>query len=120
MVMITDLTLKFYTAGGTFLGAIDGQQTFDGTVAGLGSAGYTFKVDDIQQGYVNGLLALGGATTTLALEASISGVSGGAETFLIYNLGAPPVPAVPEPGTYALMLAGLGVMGFLAKRRRKN
>ncbi len=28
------------------------------------------------------------------------------------------VPAVPEPQTYALMLAGLGVMGFLARRRK--
>lgn len=28
------------------------------------------------------------------------------------------VQAVPEPETYALMLAGLGVMGFVARRRR--
>lgn len=27
---------------------------------------------------------------------------------------------VPEPETYAMMLAGLGLIGFLAKRRRRN
>lgn len=29
-----------------------------------------------------------------------------------------PVPSVPEPETYALMLGGLGVVGFIARRRR--
>ncbi|MDZ7590163.1 MAG: FxDxF family PEP-CTERM protein [Rubrivivax sp.] len=28
------------------------------------------------------------------------------------------VPAIPEPGTYAMLLAGLGVVGFMARRRR--
>jgi hypothetical protein len=30
------------------------------------------------------------------------------------------IPAVPEPETYAMMLAGLGLMGFVARRRRAN
>lgn len=32
----------------------------------------------------------------------------------------PPVPGIPEPETYALMLAGLAAMGAVARRRRRN
>jgi hypothetical protein len=31
----------------------------------------------------------------------------------------PVVASVPEPGTYAMMLMGLGVVGFLARRRAR-
>ena len=30
------------------------------------------------------------------------------------------IPAVPEPETYAMMLAGLGLLGFVARRRRQG
>ena len=36
-----------------------------------------------------------------------------------YVGGVPSVTAVPEPESYAMMLAGLGLMGFVARRRTK-
>ena len=38
---------------------------------------------------------------------------------VIDNISLIGVPAVPEPSTYALMLAGLGVIGWTARRRAK-
>ena len=37
---------------------------------------------------------------------------------IVGKLGIDNVQAIPEPETYALMIAGLGVLGFVAKRRK--
>lgn len=47
-------------------------------------------------------------------------VSGTANNFYTYSLSSAitATAPVPEPETYAMMLAGLGALGFLASRRR--
>lgn len=44
--------------------------------------------------------------------------SSGADGITRFGAGTLVVNAVPEPGTYALLLAGLAAMGFAAKRRK--
>ncbi|WP_323003004.1 PEP-CTERM sorting domain-containing protein [Denitromonas sp.] len=61
---------------------------------------------------------------TVAAEAKAFTLNGGAlqaSTYLAqdgYHLQIAAVPAVPEPETYAMLLAGLGLVGSIARRRR--
>lgn len=119
---VTDLTLKFYTSTGSLLGAIDSAlpQNFLTTIPGNGGAGFVFVVDSFQQTYVNSLLALGGSGTKLALEATIADVSGGPESFLLFNLANPggPGTAIPEPAGIALF--GIALLGGLVASRKRS
>jgi hypothetical protein len=54
-------------------------------------------------------------TDGILFHARWTGASDGAESFFIVS-----TPAIPEPETYAMMLAGLGLLGFVARRRRER
>lgn len=105
-----------------FLPGIDGgpasYDIINGTVSlfsdpdGDGAAGTNTQLASVNFGSTNGVLAVndvaaGSYFWTVAGEAV--GVNGG-----LYLYAA---NTIPEPGTYAMMLAGLGLLGFMAKRR---
>jgi hypothetical protein len=94
-----------------------GNATFSATVGGD-----AFATFDISAGPVQGWThfeAFGNATNTGTLSFTLAfnsnfGPSKDVVIDDVYFAAA----AVPEPETYALMLAGLGMVGFIARRRR--
>lgn len=92
-------------------------QTFDDTFTGTGTSGFVFALDAGDVTALQALLALpGSGSDVIGVSASASMATGGPETIYI---GAG-VSAIPEPETYAMMAAGLGLLGFAARRRNKS
>ncbi|MEP7057823.1 MAG: PEP-CTERM sorting domain-containing protein [Caldimonas sp.] len=87
---------------------------FPDTFTGTGNSGFVFALDATQAALAQPFFA---ANNRIGLTASASNATGGQETFFVASAGGVTTP-VPEPETYALMLAGLGVLGFVAKRRK--
>jgi len=94
------MTINFITplSGDTIVGLHFGGGAFPGGGNDQGTAFYRFNAGTSLDTF--------GLTLTSSSNAAI------------YQTSEVPVPGVPEPETYALMLAGLGVLGFVARRRK--
>ena len=53
-----------------------------------------------------------------SLRGDNAGLGGGGAFFVVDNLVLNPIAPVPEPSTYAMMFAGLGAVGLMARRRK--
>ena len=116
-ITVNDVTLKFYS-GNSVIAAIDGNFSYADTIVGNGNAGFLIDVSGAQRGYLNSHVfnQAGYTNFRIALETTMSDVADGPDSFSAVES----VPVIPEPETYAMMLAGLGLMGFIVRRRKQN
>ena len=89
-----------FAAGDMTVTATDSSGTVTQTIVGATQAGF-----------------LGFVSSSAILSATLSSVQP-TTGFLWPSVDNLVLSVVPEPGTYAMMLAGLGVLGFMARRRR--
>ena len=57
--------------------------------------------------------------STLGVQVNGNGIGAGLSHAALIDVSGAVTPPIPEPETYALMLAGLGLVGFVAARRRR-
>jgi len=124
-ITLNSLTLTIYNANGTtfFTAPLDHPYDFANTQTGTGNSGFVFGLNGTETTQLQTLLnPLGGNFSSLraGLFAAASNATGGNETFFVANSSALPPTAIPEPETYAMMLAGLGMLGFIARRRKRH
>lgn len=81
-------------------------------------AGGEMITPQIANTYTGGFFGVVSTTAFSVLSVHSGSYSGNAETHDVDNVVFHNVSAVPEPESYALMLAGLGFMGFVARRRK--
>ncbi len=114
---LTGLMLGVYNAAGTqvFSASIPQTYAFADTATGAGNSGFVFGLTGAS---LTELAAVFTSDLRVGLTASAANATGGPETFFVGSAAA--VTPVPEPETYAMMLAGLGAIGFIARRRRRS
>lgn len=84
---------------------------------GDGAGGADVQLGAVAFGDANGVLAVNDVSAGAyywAVAGDAVGANGG-----VYLFSANTAP-IPEPETYAMMLAGLGLLGFVGKRRMKS
>jgi hypothetical protein len=116
-VTVESLVLSIYSdMGGTalFTASLVAPEFLADTQNGIGKSGYAFGLDDLQAGMAQAFLS---PSARIGLASSLSGATGGPDTFFVTTLdNGGPGNEVPEPGSAALL--GLGMFGVWAIRRR--
>ncbi|MES2949314.1 MAG: PEP-CTERM sorting domain-containing protein [Pseudomonadota bacterium] len=113
------------TYGISFAGLMDGP-SFGTVTASISNTGEDHSVDIVfnaagisfLNAHLGTRVVFGGNVTSAASNVQFFGHTDGYPTAYFNTFNT--VPAVPEPESYAMLLAGLGLVGAVARRRKQN
>jgi len=110
------ITLSVYSSTGILLQThtLSDAMTLTQVGGGVGGSGILFGLDALEQAQVNSV-----SNAVFAVGATFANAQGGNDVIQVGKIDGT-VPAVPEPETYAMMLAGLSAVAFMARRRQRR
>lgn len=121
-----EISYDFSLSAATGLTGVIGQAGTDFELIEPTTTSFTLTPITLESILVDGVAATTFVAQGSGFAFSFAGLSSGAHTLTVRGIGMPEygafvgsvATAVPEPTTYALLLAGLGVVGAVASRRR--
>jgi hypothetical protein len=114
-----DLLVSFTAPPGTTPGSVLVTDALTGTVASTDNGGVFLDFDNTPKHFTFGSGSTAGSFDFTVNDVSVTaGQSVAVTGTILIGPSVVVVASVPEPGTYALLLAGLGVLGFVARRRK--
>ena len=109
-IAVMNVPVNFFW-GGVTISWLDIPDLTASLFAGHGATGVPFAYMGSGD-YISASGNVPGGDYSVRLTGTATGALGGMYTYTA-------LAAVPEPGAYAMFLAGLGLVGFMARRRRK-
>jgi hypothetical protein len=111
-----DLLVTFTAPPGTTPSSVLITSALEGTVSSTDNGGVFIDFDNTVRNFTYGSGDTTGAFTFFVNDLSV--VAGGAVA--VTGVIRTQVTPIPEPETYALLMAGLAAVGFMSRRRKKS